>query len=276
MGNRLQIALFWIVVLMGMGLIFLLTVRPDLAPAWTGFEETGTRVLIDQAKTVWDWLQLLCLPVFILIGAWWLGSRLEGIGKRTVNERNMVEKEVAADSRYEGVLAAYFDTMTDLLMRGGLPTASKESTVRRIAHARTYAVLRRLDGKRKGDVVQFLYDAGLLHKPATISLRHADLAAARLERANLRDATFWLANLSGADLRSANLTGCDLWLADLRGANLRGANLSGAHLGGADLSHADLTNASLQKANLRKAKLAHANMDGALVTPEQLRRAASV
>ena len=70
----------------------------------------------------------------------------------------------------------------------------------------------------------------------------ANLAHAKLNRANLRGE-----DLSRADLRRA----------DLSGANLRGADLSGANLSYADLSYADLKGADLSGANLLRAELSH-------------------
>ncbi len=60
------------------------------------------------------------------------------------------------------------------------------------------------------------------------SLRGADFAGQRLERADLRRADLRSACLIRADLRSADLRLADLLGADLRGADLRSANLSDA------------------------------------------------
>lgn len=67
------------------------------------------------------------------------------------------------------------------------------------------------------------------------NLRDSDLRGARLQGADLRDASFrrsclWKAHLQGADLRGASLNRADLTEARLAGVKLEGANLAGARL----------------------------------------------
>ena len=81
--------------------------------------------------------------------------------------------------------------------------AKEGGEVQTLAQARTLAVLTRLYGERRGTLVRFLYDAGLISPD------------------------FPVIDLYGADLREASLSG-----ATLAGANLSGFGLSGATLGG--------------------------------------------
>lgn len=71
------------------------------------------------------------------------------------------------------------------------------------------------------------------------------LAAAPLEKANLRGIRLESANLRGANLAGADLIGADLAGADLSYADLRDAKLSAANLGGATFFKTDLTGANL-------------------------------
>jgi integrase len=73
-------------------------------------------------------------------------------------------------------------------------------------------VLPRFHGERKGRVVQFLYESGLIAKRRLVL--------------NLRGADMSKANLSGAELRGADLSEAYLSRADLSGAFLNHANLS--------------------------------------------------
>ncbi len=67
---------------------------------------------------------------------------------------------------------------------------SEEGDEERIlARARTLTVLPRLDGGRKGTVLRFLYESGLIHKDGPIiDLRSADFSEAHLEHVQLPEA----------------------------------------------------------------------------------------
>ncbi len=79
------------------------------------------------------------------------------------------------------------------------------------ARAQTLTALGRLqDGERKGSVIQFLYEAGLINNRPVLSLRGADLQGADLQGADLQ----------GADLREAKLEAAKLEAADLQGAKV--------------------------------------------------------
>ncbi len=108
-----------------------------------------------------------------------------------------------------------------------------------IARTRTLTVLRGLDGTRKGLVLRFLHEAGLIGE---------GIAIVKLNGADLRSA-----NLESASLRNAHLVSVDLAYANLSYANLSYANLDNGNLGNADLHGADLTEANLREANLRDA-----------------------
>lgn len=278
MRQRANLIVFWIVVLSSIALLLLVIIRPDLAPSWSGFGQTSEpQAGVEPAKDLWDWLQLLAIPLFLGIGAWWLGSSLWTTGQTVVKNRVQSERELEAARQHRAALESYFDNISDLLIDGRLYAGgNRGSSVRSVAQARTLALLRSVDGKHRGEAVQFLYDSGLVGPSRVVELRRADLRKAQLAGAVLTKAYFWQANLSGADLGGANLNGADFWLSNLRGARLAGASLRRAHLGGADLSDADLRGADLTGANLRDAVLDGADLTQAIVTAEQLSRAESL
>lgn len=262
---------FWAFVLFCIGLIFILILRPDLAPAWTGFgfyqaESTD----LQRSRTLWDWLELLLPSLLVLFGLLWLAWVARATIYTAASRAIVAVQDSAATRQRQTALEAYLDSMTELLLKNGLRTAPADATVRSVAAARTLAVLRSLDGAGRGQVLQFLCDAGLVGRNRTISLRYGDFSEARLHGAKLRNAYLWLADLHDAELRKADLRGADLWLSNLAGADLREANLRGAHLGGANLCGADLRGADLLDANLRNARLDGADLLGAHVHPEQL------
>jgi hypothetical protein len=91
-----------------------------------------------------------------------------------------------------------------------LRRAQPRDNLSTVARARTLTVLARLDFERKGSVMQFLYESGLIYKDSLVlDLRRADLLDA-----NLSDADLSWVNLSGARLLGANLDGAKGWTAE--------------------------------------------------------------
>jgi uncharacterized protein YjbI with pentapeptide repeats len=239
-------------------------------------------------KTLWDWLQLLIVPVVLslitVVFAWQQDIRQDQIESKRAN----AERELARERAQDEALQAYLSQMSSLLLEKDLRESPKDSEARTLARARTLTVLSRLNSDRKARLLQFLYEAGLLHKEnrvidltgaylSGIDLHFSNLSggspfliaasagfrtdkpsnAANLRGAILRDANLEDAVLSDTDLIEADLSEADLSHADLGGAdlftaNLQEANLSNAHLAGADLSFARLKGADLSKADLTK------------------------
>jgi uncharacterized protein YjbI with pentapeptide repeats len=223
-------------------------------------------------RTLWDWLQLLIIPVVLAGGGLWFNRQQRAQELQTADRRAQDES-----------LQAYLDQMSNLLIpNNDQPSLYDECPpdgLRAVARARTLTVLSRLDGYRKGSVVQFLYEAGLIARSQLVlDLREADLSKAYLRIANLSETDLSHTNLSEADLRAADLRGADLsianlskaalYRADLRGTDLRGTDLKGANLSEAVLSEAaliktDLSGANLTFANLNDSDLTDALLDGA-------------
>lgn len=195
------------------------------------------------ARTLWDVLQLLAvlaIPIVIVV-----------FTTRSSAQQSKVEHETTLDNQRETLLQDYFNQMTELLLKENLRGAPADAETRTIARARTLSVLRRLDGVRKGSIVQFLYEAGLIDKQNPIlQLDGADLSSVDLTEASLKDVCLQNANLQGALLRAANLQGADLRYADMQYAQMEGATMEYAHLRGAILSGADLFNVALKGTEL--------------------------
>ena len=157
-------------------------------------------------KSLWDWIDLLGVPVAVAIIA-----GLFALAAQRVGERARVERELATDRAREEILQTFFDRITSLILENGLRESEEDSPERAVARARTQAALRTLDGPRKGILVRFLYESKLIVKgQAVISLELADLTYSDLSGADLTDSDLRSANLRGADFKYANLQGADL------------------------------------------------------------------
>jgi hypothetical protein len=117
---------------------------------WTGLPK----------RTLWDWLDLLIIPLVLALGGYLF----------TLSENQATR--VAAEQRgQDEALQAYLDQIGQLLLDKNLRGSEAGSEVRSLARARTLTLLPRLDGGRKGRVVQFLYESGLIDKDRLILRR---------------------------------------------------------------------------------------------------------
>jgi len=226
------IAIFIIVLIAGYSI-------PVLGPSF-GFREYKTPTgEFEREKTIWDWLELLIIPLVLAGGVYYLNK-----------EERKLEREIAKDHQQEAALQAYINYMTELLLEKNLNT-SKSKQVRTIARIRTLTVLRGLDARRKGDVMDFLNEAGLINLPNPV---------VNLSSADFRNANLVGADLSNTHLQDVNMKGAVLHFAHLDGAVLIGAELSEAKLNSATLTGTNLTSVSLKDALLNGAKLSGANL----------------
>jgi uncharacterized protein YjbI with pentapeptide repeats/drug/metabolite transporter superfamily protein YnfA len=245
----------------------LLLLRATLLPGWhptasqglvlaiRGAIFLGISVLIASAvdKTLWDWLDLLIIPVVLAIGGY-LFTRSENRATRTSAEQRAQDE----------ALQAYLDQIGQMLLDKEKPLrqSNEADEVRTLARARTLTVLERLDGDRKGSVARFLYESGLINRDRTttietapiVNLKKADLRGAILSRTNLELANLYRADLKRANLRGAVLSQASLFRADLKEADLRGTDMRNTILYFADLEEANLLNAKVTREQLEEAK----------------------
>src|SRR5205085_12399010 len=132
------------------------------------------------ARTLWDWLQLLIIPALLSIGAVWFSTRQ---GKIADAENK--------DNQRETALQAYIDKISELLLHEHLsellldkplpvdePPPNPQVVI--ITLARTTTVLRILDQDRRGSLIRFLSQAGILTKCIKDELIGIDLSGANL------------------------------------------------------------------------------------------------
>ena len=226
--------------------------------AWTRRELGG--------KTVWDWLQLLIVPIMLslitIAFTWQQDVRQQRIEDSRAQRARKIEEQRAQ----QATLQSYLDQMGTLLLDRDLHGADEDSDVRRLARARTLVALDALGSGRQNKVFRFLSETELIQarsgdRPPIISLKYASLRGFELQgkqllaNTDLTQAELYGADLSQAHLEATDLSGAHLEEANLDGANLAGASLSGAYLRDADLGGADLSGADLSGADLTKAEV---------------------
>ena len=133
---------------------------------------------LDQ-KTLWDWLELLIVPAMLALG----GFLLNSIQHDRDQKRAETDRAIAEDRQRETALQNYLDKMTDLLLEHNLVTPEAKTEAQNVARSRTLTTLRTLDPTRKGLLVSFLYESGLIKQSGPIvSLQKADLTPGRPAR----------------------------------------------------------------------------------------------
>jgi uncharacterized protein YjbI with pentapeptide repeats len=265
---------------------------------WTGFtasprhEETS----VDRStKTLWEWMQLLIIPLALAAVGFALNSAQSGREQRREDDRAKRERAIAAERVRDDTLSAYLQQMSELMLERELLRSSPGSEIQALARTLTLTALRRLDGRRKGIVLQFLAEARLIdRRHPRVFLSGADLRGtilgdrvvvsdALLKDTNLQDADFRKAILVGtqfefADLRRADFRQASLWdpdnkpsslrFADLRYADFRGVSARGTPFTGACLTRARFNDADLEMANFSGVRgynvgFSHATLDRA-------------
>jgi uncharacterized protein YjbI with pentapeptide repeats len=188
---------------------------------------TMDNILEVRKRSIWDWITIGLVGAAVAFVGWIWAQRQK-------------EREELATTEHEqdAALTAYLGQMSNLMIdqRLGQDRNNPREELRRVAQARTIAVLLGLDKDHKRRPLKLVYELGLLMKPDPV----IKLNNAGLDGANLSELTLHNACLNGADLRCANLHGADLESSNLHLADLRGANLASA-----DLSEVNLTQANL-------------------------------
>lgn len=228
------------------------------------------------AKSLWDWLQLLGIPAVLAGGA--------AVFNHLLDARS---RDIATDQQRETALQNYLDEMSKLLTDNHLRDSASEPTARDIARARTLTVLPGLDPIRKGRVLRFLYETGLIFRDNPIvdlcganfsnmrisetklNSKYLEKTGSRisLRKANLQGAIFRDASLEEVDLRDACLDGAYITYADLSGTWLCNASMKMARLHGSNLYQACLRGAQMEGVNLRGAYLREADLRNVRLEP---------
>ena len=244
-----------------------------------------------------EWYPLFVIPVLLAAAGYWFD-------RSQSNRQQRAEEQRAQNT----ALQEYLNAMKDLFLdQGSRVQGPQEVSVgqRKLARARTFTVLSRLDDVRQGNVVRFLSEAGLINRgnpnrsdpnqgdpviplggtrrkqPRLVGIEMRDgdapmtagglgeyaltLGGANLEKIDLQGADFNGTDLSHVVLNYANFIGTDLTEADLSGSLLVGANLTGADLGDAILNNTVFQWANLYQANITTAELQRLANTGALI-----------
>jgi len=263
----IAVVLFIFSILVGLILLALKGYNVD----WTGFE----------SKLLWDWLDLVILPVLLLITVAiinWGFRRNEKASKANLDLRKRAVKDelkLIKEKNQNEILQDYLNYIGELVKNGGFSDTSKDlEKTKTAARIRTLAAFKALNGKRKSLIVSYLHDADLISKNSPkIDLRLADLKGANLKKFNLVNTNFNETNFKRAKMKGINLTGSNLLSTNLRKADLRGATLEKTDFSGSDLRRAKLRGANFSEAVLNDVDLYKADYENEIFVAKTLNNA---
>lgn len=244
---------------------------------WTGFGPRVTYQNFEPGRTLWDWLQLLIVPVILALAAYYFTRTERRNELKIARERDETARAIASDDRHERELQYYLDKMTELILEKGLIESGENSEIRVVARARTLTVLSTIDPPRKIQVLRFLREisegnnfavlftmrganfSGLLNKKQDESSRGikavdqdalGNLAGMYLFGSMIIQMSCTEALFSFSDLRSAHFSHSDLPMSSFGGANLRDVFFWECDLTKSDFASADLSETKFFQCNL--------------------------
>src|SRR5438128_1123169 len=153
-----------LVVIIAAGVLVVALIVAIILGYWLNWEWTGLGSYIpptkgsnfQRAKTLWDWLQLLIIPVVLAVAGFWLNQIQKSREEKTTERRAKIEQETTLNNQRQAALQGYIDQMSELLLKEHLRESKPEDEVRKIARVRTLTVLQQLDAVRKFSVLLFL------------------------------------------------------------------------------------------------------------------------
>lgn len=235
-------------------------IQPDNSPEWSGFGTYNEKPDTERYKTLWDWLDLIIIPASIALFAW-IYTEFEK------DKNTRIEEEKAR----EKTLDYFINTMTELLVKHDL-AGSPEQKRLAIARTRINLALPQLDGGRKGQILQFLYESDLVDKNPKFKLLGCNFNESQLDNivlgqseikgAYFKDASFKKSNLIEVDFTSCDFTGADFTGSLMTNTNLSYAKLNNTKLENVDLTTVDFEGADLTSASLKGSKIKRSQLEG--------------
>ncbi len=92
-------------------------------------------------KTLWDWLQLLIIPLVLAIIALLFNLANSHTERQIAKQRYEQDQQIALDKQREDLLQGYLDCLADLMLEKQLRSSAVDAEVRNIARVRTITIL---------------------------------------------------------------------------------------------------------------------------------------
>jgi len=214
---------------------------PDDSPNWTGFGDREIKVGINPSKTLWDWLDLLLIPLIIAVAGWYFSKTEKKSEKAREKEKNQ-----------QSIRENYLKTITSLLLEHNLKESKRGDEIRSVAKAYTTTFLINADNARKGIILQFLFESNLISEKPVIDLLGVNLSNSNFDKLKLINIEITGANFKNCNFRKSNLERSIFCTSDFSGSNLSYSNLKNV-----DFTYCDMIGTKIIGVDLRET-----NIDG--------------
>jgi len=221
---------------------------PYNSPEWMGFAPYDATKNGPEPKKLWDWLDLLIVPISIATIGW--------IYKEY--EKSKDEKKDFENKQNE-TLDSYFRVISDLIIKSNLLDIDLNKESKIIARTRTIVAIESLSDERKGQVLQFLHESKLINKDI-IELLGANFKSAEVSGIVLKDTIikgvyFCNSKFIRTYLDRSVFSACDFTFTDFTDSSMRNTDLSYTKLINCKLVNIDLTTVEFEGADLTGADL---------------------
>lgn len=230
---------------------------PYGSPEWMGIRFYNEKNQLEVRK-LWDWLDLLIVPLSLIFLGWIYQSY----------EKSKADKKEKENQQNE-ILDSYFRTISDLINKSNLLDITKNKESKIIARTRTIIAVENLEGERKGQVLQFLYEANLIDDKK-INILGANFREVQVSGIVLRKTTIKGVHFCDSDFENTFLDGSNFISCNFSNTNFNGSSMENTNLEYSDLSNCKLTNIDLTKVNFEGANLNYADLSNSIITQSQL------
>lgn len=69
-----------------------------------------------KGRLVWDWMELLLIPLALALAALWFNRRENALEREIAAKQRETDLQIAREQRHEDILQNYFDKMTALMI----------------------------------------------------------------------------------------------------------------------------------------------------------------
>src|SRR5215208_6623352 len=139
----------WLTVIVAVALTLGILIYIGYGLQCTCFGPTRASDSVQPPKTLWEWLGLLIVPTMLAAGAFWINQRQKQHDDQIQQVQKEREETAAIQRAQDEALRAYLDQMSDLMVDKELRKKTDDPDLRRLAQARTLAILLGLDRDRK-------------------------------------------------------------------------------------------------------------------------------